>query len=95
MRKGTLILISLLLPFFITGCFDSHEIGDFAYVTAMGVEHGISDTFRITFQISKFSKSSGGNSHRNPLSEHSLSGFQETQSLLQHIPPALCSEYYT
>lgn len=61
MRKGTLILISLLLPFFITGCFDSHEIGDFAYVTAMGVEHGISDTFRITFQISKFSKSSGGN----------------------------------
>lgn len=59
MRKGTLILICLLLPILITGCFDSHEIGDFAYVTALGIEHGISDTFRITFQISKFSQSSG------------------------------------
>ena len=43
-----------------TGCFDSHEIGDFAYVTAMGIDEGISDTFRLTFQISKFSQGGGG-----------------------------------
>lgn len=64
MRKRTLILIFLLLPMFITACFDSHEIGDYAYVTALGVEQGISDTFRITFQIPKFSQGSqtGGES---------------------------------
>lgn len=59
MRKRTLLLICLLLPLFITGCFDSHEIGDFAYVTALGLEQGISDNMRITFQIAKFSQSSG------------------------------------
>ncbi|HHU89865.1 MAG TPA: Ger(x)C family spore germination protein [Clostridiaceae bacterium] len=60
MRKRTLILICLLLPLIMTGCFDSHEIGDFAYVTAMGIDQGISDTFRLTFQISKFSQGGGG-----------------------------------
>jgi spore germination protein KC len=59
MRKRTLILICLLLPLFVTACFDSNEIGDFAYVTALGIEHGISDTFRITFQVSKFSQGAG------------------------------------
>ncbi|NLB79808.1 MAG: Ger(x)C family spore germination protein [Clostridiaceae bacterium] len=59
MRKRTLILTCLFLPLFITGCFDSHEIGDFAYVTALGLEQGISDTMRITFQIAKFGKSGG------------------------------------
>ncbi len=58
MRKSTLILICLLLPIFITACFDSHEIGDYAYITALGVEKGISDTLRITFQIPKFGQAS-------------------------------------
>jgi len=59
MRKRTLILIYLILPFFFTGCFDSREIGDHAYVTALGIGQGISDTFRLTFQISKFGQGSG------------------------------------
>ncbi|MGI6086187.1 MAG: Ger(x)C family spore germination protein [Acetivibrionales bacterium] len=62
MHKKAFILINLLLTIFLTGCFDSHEIGDFAYVTAMGVEQGISDTFRITFQIPKFGQSDGADS---------------------------------
>lgn len=62
MHKKSIILINLVLPLFLTACFDSHEIGDFAYVTALGVEQGISDAFRITFQIPKFGQGdeSGG-----------------------------------
>ncbi|NLX64754.1 MAG: Ger(x)C family spore germination protein [Clostridiaceae bacterium] len=62
MYKRTLILVSLLLPLFITGCFDSHEIGDYAYVTALGIEKGVSNTFRLTFQIPKFGQSGGSSS---------------------------------
>jgi len=64
MRKRILILICLVLPLFIAGCFDSREIGDYAYVTALGIDKGISDTFRLTFQIPKFGQS-GGSSAEN------------------------------
>ncbi|NLE24448.1 MAG: Ger(x)C family spore germination protein [Clostridiaceae bacterium] len=49
----------MIIPLLTAGCFDSNEIGDYAYVTALGIEHGISDTFRFTFQISKFGQKSG------------------------------------
>jgi len=64
MRKPILILFCLILSFFITGCFDSREIGDFAYVTALGIDQGISDTFRLTFQIPKFGQSGGSSAEK-------------------------------
>jgi len=64
MCKRTLVLIYLILPLFITGCFDSRELGDFAYVTALGIEQGISDTYRLTFYIPQFGQSVSGSAEK-------------------------------
>jgi Ger(x)C family germination protein len=59
-RKASALLLLLVICPFLTACFDAREIGDYAYVAVMGIERGISDTFRITFQIPDTSKSGGG-----------------------------------
>ncbi len=62
MRKISLILIVILLSIYFTACYDAHEIGDYGYVTVMGIEQGASDRYRVTFQIPKFGQSGGGES---------------------------------
>ena len=42
-----LLMISLLL----TSCYDGHEIGEFSYISIIGIEKGEKERFRFTFQI--------------------------------------------
>lgn len=63
MRKKALMLLFIyFVPLFLTGCFDGNEIGSFAYVTVLGIEQGVTDRFRITFQIPKSNQGGGGSS---------------------------------
>ncbi|HBR03677.1 MAG TPA: Ger(x)C family spore germination protein, partial [Ruminiclostridium sp.] len=48
MRKLALIFLAATIPLFFTACFDANEIGDFAYVSLLGIEQGVEDTFRFT-----------------------------------------------
>ncbi len=86
MRKRALILVCLfIIPFFLTACFDAHEIGEFTYATMIGIEHGVSDKYRITFQILKFAQGSGGGENKG--------GGQETTETVTFDVPALASAF--
>ncbi len=85
MRKRALILVCLfIIPFFLTACFDAHEIGEFTYATMIGFEHGVSDKYRITFQILKFVQSSGG---------ENKGGGQETTETITFDVPTLAAAF--
>lgn len=53
-KRIALLLALVLLLVFLTACYDSREIDDFAYVVMMGIEHGVSDRIRLTLQIPEF-----------------------------------------
>ena len=52
-----MMFMSILLLF--SGCYDSQEIDDYAYITLMGIDKGISDRIRLTFQVPEFSEATG------------------------------------
>ena len=58
-RKTLLILLPILILFLFTGCYDSQEIDDYAYITLMGIDKGVTDKVRWTFQVPEFSETSG------------------------------------
>lgn len=56
MHKRIMIAICIMLTcVFLTACYDSKEIDDYAYVVMMGIEHGVTDRIRLTLQIPEFS----------------------------------------
>lgn len=51
-RKIYRCLICLfLIPLLLTGCYDGHEIGEFSYISVIGIEKGENERFKFTFQI--------------------------------------------
>lgn len=70
MRRIITFLLSTILFITIasalTSCFDAREISDLSYVTAIGIDQGVSDKWRLTLQIrsmsgeGKGSESGGG-----------------------------------
>lgn len=63
LRKISLISILLFIAVFLSSCFDAHEVGDYAYVTTIGIDKGVVDKWRFSFQISDMrsgSKTQGG-----------------------------------
>lgn len=59
-KKVSIILMILIIPLFLTSCFDAIEIGEYAYIAVAGIESGISDMFRITLRIPDANKGKGG-----------------------------------
>jgi len=59
-KKMAAVLILILIPLLFSGCYDSVEINDYAYVTLMGIDKGVSDKLRLTFQVPQFTEVSGG-----------------------------------
>ena len=53
-KKMAAVLILILIPLLFSGCYDSVEINDYAYVTLMGIDKGVSDKLRLTFQVPIF-----------------------------------------
>lgn len=58
-KKIAIFLMLILILLFFTGCYDSKEIDDYAYITLMGIDKGVSDRIRLTLQVPEFSKASG------------------------------------
>ncbi len=58
-KKSIIFLVLLLITLLFSGCYDSQEIDDYAYITLMGIEKGVSDNLRLTFQVPQFSEMAG------------------------------------
>lgn len=61
MRKGvSVVLLCMILQLTLTSCWDAKEIDQWAYVYSIGVDKGVSNVFRFTFQIPTIKLESGG-----------------------------------
>lgn len=45
-----IIFLLLLIPFFITGCFDYKEVNDLAFISAIGIDYE-DDKYNLTFEV--------------------------------------------
>lgn len=59
MRRGISFAILYIMLTMFTGCYDSRELSNSAYVAMIGVDEGVSDIWRITFLIPTFGKTEG------------------------------------
>ncbi len=62
MRKLIIALICFVYIFGFTGCYDAREIGSYSFVISVGIDYGINDKWRITFQIPDFGSDGGQSS---------------------------------
>lgn len=60
-RKLSLSVCVILLVMFLSSCYDAREIGDYAYISMLGIDEGVSDTLRLTFHIPEFQTSGNDN----------------------------------
>ena len=61
-NNAKFIFLILLLPLFLTGCYDRFELDNLAYVIAIGVDTGENGNVNITYQIAVPLKITGENS---------------------------------
>lgn len=59
-RALPIIILCGLISTLLTACLDGHEIDDWAYVYTIGVDKGVSDQFRFTFQMPTYKGSTTG-----------------------------------
>lgn len=59
-RKLSFSVCIILLMLFVSACFDAREIGEYAYVSMLGLDEGVTDTIRLTFHIPEFQTSGTG-----------------------------------
>lgn len=51
MRRISIVFILFAVVFLSTSCFDAHEVDNYAYVTTIGIDKGVADKWRFSFQI--------------------------------------------
>lgn len=66
----TICIISL------TGCYNQHSIDDLAYVVAIGIDVGTSNTLKVSFQIANTNSSGDKNSSNSQASESVISSIE-------------------
>lgn len=74
-KKYYIFLFLVLIPVFLTGCYDGHEIGEFSYTSIMGIEEGESERFKFTFQFPVYStggNEGGGGGEEEPVSSFTI-----------------------
>lgn len=59
-KKLILSALIVLIAVNMSGCFDAREIGDYAYISMVGIDEGVTDELRLTFHIPEFQVSGGG-----------------------------------
>ncbi len=60
LKKVLPVLLVLLMPLMFTACYDAVEINNYAYVSILGIDSGVTDRLRLTFNIPKFPEKGGG-----------------------------------
>lgn len=64
MRRNIILLILLsLFTSMFTGCYDAKGTDEFAYVIAIGIDRGVSDKWRLTFQFPLMNTGSEGGTY--------------------------------
>jgi spore germination protein KC len=59
-KPSCIILVTLFVCSFFTGCFDKKEVEDFAYAVAIGLDKGKTNSLRLTLQIAIPTETGGG-----------------------------------
>lgn len=59
-KKLILSVFIIFLSLLFSSCFDAREVGDYAYVSMMGIDEGVTDKLRLTFHIPEFKISGSG-----------------------------------
>ncbi len=72
MRRLLIAIICFIFIFSLTGCYDAREISSYAFVISVGVDYGVTDRWRLTFQIPDFGSESGGGGQSSGQSGGSL-----------------------
>jgi len=85
-RSSIAILYVLFLISVLTGCYDSHEIEDLAYVIAIGIDEAEGDNFSLTFQTAVPQAITGGGGEGTDITSYKtdnfLSGFKKSGQYL-------------
>ncbi len=74
-------LLCLLVCFCVTGCYDSSEIEENAYIIALGIDKGESEDFKYTFQISNPLQSGGSMGAEEKAEENSSSSSEGNKTV--------------
>lgn len=61
-KRGFVLLAICLLSLTLTACYDAKEPDEWAYVYTIGVDRGVADALRLTVQLPKVNKMTGGQS---------------------------------
>ncbi len=95
-KKVIALILCLFASMLFSACYDAVEISEYAYVTMIGFDQGVTDSFRLTIQIPKFTKGSGesgGSSEGSDQEEKDELHIVEASSMLSamsiantHIP---------
>lgn len=73
MRKTILILLSILISTFLSGCYDYIEPDDLSYVVAIGIDKGKQDSlYNFTLQFARPTQISGGSSEEGGSGEKTI-----------------------
>lgn len=75
-KKLSLLMISILICFTLTSCYDAREIDDEVYAIALGIDKGSTNAFRISIQYPNYKGQGGGGSK-----EEKGSGQQESSNV--------------
>ncbi|HHY63828.1 MAG TPA: Ger(x)C family spore germination protein [Clostridiaceae bacterium] len=59
-KKLVVTALVILMAVSLTGCFDAREIGDYAYISMVGIDEGVTNELRLTFHIPEFQVSGSG-----------------------------------
>lgn len=81
MTKKILIIIIILLPIFLTACYDKEEIDSITYVIALGLDRGEHQKLKITMQYFTINEKSEGESANEDTASITL----EASSIMEGI----------
>lgn len=59
-RQHKLVIVMILICLVLPGCYDATEVDEEVYALAIGVDKGVSNAIRITFQYATYQDSGGG-----------------------------------
>lgn len=81
MIKKTLLIILIMLPIFLTACYDKEEIDNITYVIALGLDKGEKEKLKISMQYFTINEKSEGES----ANEETASITLEASSIIEGI----------
>ncbi|WP_195575182.1 Ger(x)C family spore germination protein [Paenibacillus sp. 1001270B_150601_E10] len=83
MKLSIQILLLIILFPFVTGCYDLRELNETGFVTALGVDLGSTNRYRVSVQVVNPSNSAGGTFSKGPTSLDTVTYSAEGDNVFQ------------